>query len=307
MTVAQQITEVDFKIADQSFHALTAGDPARPLLLFLHGFPEFSGAWRDLMARLCDRYYCVAPDQRGYGKSWRPAEVAQYATKHLVADVLGFIDHFGHGKAAAVIGHDWGASVAYATAIRRPEKMATLVIANGVHPVPFQAALAAGGAQSEASQYITWLRSEGSEDALAKDNFARMTSLFSAKMDMTWMTGPLRAEYVAAWRDASGVRGMVNWYRATPLQVALPGQPISSEHLPHWPPEAMRITMPHLVLWGLRDTALTAQSRVGLADFCDDLEVQETAEADHWILHQQPDFMAGHIRAFLKRKAGLDG
>lgn len=298
--MSTEIKGVHFDIGDQSYHALTAGASGAPLLLFLHGFPEFSGAWRGVMAQLSQSYFCVAPDQRGYGASWRPEGVGHYATKHLVADVLAMIEHFGNGRAGALIGHDWGASVAYATAIRAPAKIARLVILNGVHPAPFQAALARGGAQSVASQYIGWLRQEGSETALAKDDFAAMFALFSAKMDMDWLTPELAQDYKTAWRDEAGVRAMVNWYRASPLLVAKPGQPISPDALPKWDPEHLRIRMPHLLIWGMADTALLAESRAGLEDYCDELKVVEMPRQDHWLAHNKPVEIGAEIAAFLK-------
>lgn len=291
---------VEFSINGQAYHALTAGDASRPLLLFLHGFPEYSGAWAGVMAQLQDTWFCVAPDQRGFGKSWRPEAVEYYAMADLARDAVAMIDYFGDGQAAALVGHDWGASVAYATAMRAADKIARLVVINGVHPAPFQAAMAAGGAQSEASQYIEWLRSAGSEAALVRDDFAGMFGFFSAKMDMTWMTPALAAQYKAAWRDEAGVRAMVNWYRASQLLVAKVGKPIAPSELPQWQPEHLRITMPHLLLWGARDTALVPESTVGLEDYCDDLRRVELAQGDHWVIHQQPERISAEIRAFLR-------
>lgn len=287
-----------FDIGDKRFHALRAGDPANPLLLCLHGFPEYCGAWADVMPHLADRFHVIAPDQRGYGQSWRGGDVADYAAKHLAADAIAMIDRLGGGR-AILAGHDWGASVAYAVAMRAPERVSHLVIANGVHPAPFQRALAAGGAQSEASQYIEWLRAPGSEEALAEDDFARMFGLFSKHMNMGWLTEEKRRAFAAAWRDAEGVRGMVNWYRATPLKVAKPGAPLPEDALPPWDTAAMRITMPHLLIWGEDDRALLPASRAGLEDFCDDLTVRSFAGADHWILHQEPEAVAQTMQAFL--------
>lgn len=307
MTAATTIKAVDFLQDGQKFHALVSGDPANPVLLFLHGFPEYSGAWVEVISLLSDRWFCVAPDQRGYGQSWRPEGVENYATKHLVKDVAGFIDYFGQGCVAALIGHDWGASVAYATAMRWPQKIGKLVVANGVHPAPFQAALAAGGAQSAASQYITWMRNDGAEDILAADDFARMFSLFGAKMDWSWMTETRRAAYKQAWGDAAGLRAMINWYRATPLKVAAAGVPIPADDLPKWDVDALRISMPHLLIWGQADTALLAASRAGLENYCASLIIRETAEADHWILHQKPEFVANAISEFLAFDGDANG
>ncbi|MEM7438906.1 MAG: alpha/beta hydrolase [Pseudomonadota bacterium] len=287
-----------FQIGDKPFHALVAGDPANPCLIFLHGFPEYCGAWSDVIPHLADRFYCVAPDQRGYGQSWREGSVAEYAAKHLASDVIAMIDTFGGGQ-ATLIGHDWGASVAYAVAMRAPDRVTRLVIANGVHPATFQKALASGGAQSAASQYIEWLRAPGSEEELAANNHEKMFGLFSRHMDMAWLSDQKRTEYAAAWGSAADVRGMVNWYRATPLKVAKPDQPIPASELPQWDPAALRITMPHLLLWGQGDTALLPEAREGLEDFCDDLTVVEFPGADHWIPHQKPKELVAEITTFL--------
>jgi len=291
--------DVYFDVNGQRFHALTAGDPSRPLLLFLHGFPEYSGAWAAVMEDLQDQWFCVAPDQRGYGESWRPDGVENYQMRHLGRDAIAMIDHFGGGYAAAVIGHDWGASVAYAIAMRAPEKIAQLVVVNGVHPAPFQAALAAGGAQSEASVYIEWLRREGAVDALVRDDFAGMFALFNAKMDMSWLTPALAAQYKAAWRDAAGVRAMVNWYRASALKVADAGAPIAAADLPQWDAAQLRISMPHLLIWGDKDAALLPETTDGLQDFCDDLTRVDLEGRDHWVIHQDPARISAEIRQFV--------
>ncbi len=290
------------KIAGHDFHVVVAGDPSKPALLMLHGFPEYSGAFAELIAQLEEEYFCIAPDQRGYGQSWRPAEVDHYAASKLVGDALAVLDHYSPGApVAAVLGHDWGAAVAYGLAFRHPDRLQKLIVANGVHPIPFQRALAAGGAQSEASQYINWLRAEGSAEKLAANNHAGMMGIFSKHMDMSWMTPEKLAAYQTAWGNASQVRGMVNWYRASFLKVAAPGVPLSEEDLPNLPPHLLHVPMPHLLLWGENDTALLPECYAGLEDHCADLTVQTIPEADHWLLHQKPVEIAQHIRSFLTR------
>lgn len=280
----------------KTFHLLEAGPDDAPPLLFLHGFPEYCGAWSEVIAHLSDDFRCLAPDQRGYGDSWRGGDVADYEMKHLRADCIAMIDQLCDGR-TVLLGHDWGASVAYATAIRAPEKVSHLVIANGAHPGPFAMALAAGGAQSEASQYIDWLRRDGSEQALAADDFDLMFGLFSRHMAMDWLTPDKRAAYARAWRDADGVRAMVNWYRATPFAVAQPGHPLP---VPDMPADSLHIPMPHLLIWGENDKALLSESRAGLETYCADLTVETYPDADHWILHQKPAEVAARIRAFLR-------
>lgn len=252
------------------------------------------------MPDFASRYFCVAPDQRGYGRSWRPEGVGNYRVSALVGDAAGLIARFApQGRAAAVIGHDWGASVAYALAIRLPELVDRLVILNGVHPAMFQRALARGGAQTEASQYITWLRREGSENLLAADDYAKLFTLFGAGMSLDWLTPERRAAYTEAWGGVAGLRAMVNWYRATPLLVPPVGAELPDEALPHMDPAALRVIMPHLLLWGQRDTAFADEARAGLSEFCDDLRVVDFPDADHWIVHQKPREVAQRIQDFL--------
>ena len=270
------------------------------MVLCLHGFPEYSGAFEELMPLLAEQFFVVAPDQRGYGQSWRPAEVEHYTAAKLVSDAAAILRHFSPTTPiAAVLGHDWGAAVAYGLAFRHPDLFKNLIIANGVHPIPFQRALAAGGAQSEASHYINWLRSEGSEGKLATSNHARMMDIFSKHMDMSWMTAEKRAAYQAAWGDAAQIRGMVNWYRASFLKVAAPGVPLQEEDLPKLPPEHLHVPMPHLLLWGENDTALLPECYAGLQEHCADLTIQSIPDADHWLLHQKPADIAQLIHNFL--------
>ena len=284
------------------FHCLTAGDRDAPLMLMLHGFPEYSGAWHEMMDRLSPHFFCVAPDQRGYNLSSKPEGVANYTGGKLATDAAAIIAHYRPGgRAAAVFGHDWGASVAYALAMRTPELLDRLIIANGVHPIPFQRELAKGGPQSAASQYIEWLREPGSEDRLAENAFDKMATLFGATMDMRWLTPERKADYLKAWSQPGAMRAMVNWYRATPLKVAKPGAPIPAADLPQMPAAQMRIAMPHLLLWGAGDSALLPETRDGLADLCDDLTVVDIPGADHWILHQQPDAVAAELMHFMGR------
>lgn len=267
------------------------GDSSLPPLLMLHGFPEYGGAWSELAPSLAQSFHCIAPDQRGYGQSWAPDAVGQYAASELVGDMAALIAEIG--GPVTVLGHDWGAAVAYGLAMFRPELVDRLIIANGVHPVPFQRALAAGGAQSAASQYIPWLRREGSERALAADDFEKLLALFSAHMDLGWLSGEKLAAYKTEWGRPGRLKTMVHWYRASPLKVAEPGQPITD--LPALPLDRLRVPMPHLLIWGEGDTALLPEASEGLEAFAPLLTRVTIADADHWLHHQQPEAVARAI------------
>ncbi|WP_317625024.1 alpha/beta fold hydrolase [Rhodalgimonas zhirmunskyi] len=278
-------------LSGQPFHYLTWGSPDNPPLLLLHGFPEYSGAWDELAQRLSHRFYCIAPDQRGYGQSWAPPEVSDYTASKLVEDMAELIDALDLGP-IPLIGHDWGAAVAYAMAITRPEMITHLIIMNGVHPGPFQRALAAGGAQAEASQYIHFLRRERSEDFLLDDDCAKLMEIFSAHMDTAWLTPEKRLAYRHEWTRPGRMRGMVNWYRASPLQVPHPGEVLD---LPPLPPAKFTVPQPHLLIWGENDTALRPEATEGLEDYAPNLTRVAIPGADHWLAHQQPDAIAQAI------------
>jgi len=280
---------------DLNGHSFTIrewGVEGLPRLLMLHGFPEYGGAWNEVALRLSDRFHCIAPDQRGYGASYAPEPVGDYDLHLLVSDMAALI---GDGGPVVVMGHDWGASVAYGLAMFRPELVTHLIVANGVHPITFQRAIAAGGAQSTASQYINALRREGSDDALAANDFERLLALFSSHMDMSWLTGARLEAQRAVWRQ-SDLRGMINWYRASPLVVADPGRPVP---LPDMPVDRYMVFAPHLLIWGDGDTALLPEATEGLEDFVPDLTRVSVPGADHWLLHQQPDRIARIVRDWL--------
>lgn len=280
-----------FSINENTFFARTWGDPNLPTLLMLHGFPEYSGAWEPLARELDSQFYCVAPDQRGYGQSYCPPDVKAYRTGVLAADMAGVIEELG--APCIVIGHDWGAATAYGLAMFFPQLVSRLIILNGVHPVPFQTAMAAGGAQSEASQYINFLRSEHAEEQLKADDFAKLQKLFSANMNMTWLSGQTLEDYKTEWSRPGRLTGMLNWYRASPLRVAEPGHPLTD--IAPMDPKRLQVKCPHLLLWGTNDTALLPESRAGLESFAQELDIRELDNADHWLHHQCPDVLANHI------------
>ena len=270
-----------------------------PALLFLHGFPEYAGAWQEVFAEM-QGFRCFAPDQRGYGISYRPEAIADYATGKLARDIFDLIDTLGLDR-VHLIGHDWGASVAYACAFAGDPRVASLTVLNGVHPIPYQRAIAAGGPQCAAAQYIPWLKAEGSEDVLAANGFERLLGLFSANMDMGWLSGARLDSYRAAWRDAETLRAMINWYRASPLVVGRPGAPLPAEQRPDWPAERMRVSVPHLLIWGEGDTALLPEAFEGLEAHCTaGLEIERIGGADHWLHHQKPVEVAARIRQFIQ-------
>ncbi|MEX0316997.1 MAG: alpha/beta fold hydrolase [Ruegeria sp.] len=267
------------------------GDPALPPLLMLHGFPEYGGAWSDLAPHLAHRFHCVAPDQRGYGQSWAPEGVRNYTASELVRDMATLIGQLD--APLTVLGHDWGAAVAYGLAMFQPHLVSRLIIANGVHPVPFQRALAAGGAQTRASQYIGYLRDPEAAARLSANNFEKLEKFFRHDLGQDWMSPQRLEDYRTEWARPGRLDTMLNWYRASPLILASPGKPRTD--MPELPRDRLRVPCSHLLIWGPEDKALLPEATEGLEEFAPDLTRVTIPGTDHWLHHQKPREVAQAI------------
>lgn len=288
-----------FTCNHQTIHAKIAGKQRARTILMLHGFPEFWRAWAGVAEHLADDYQIVLPDQRGYNLSDKPTSMQAYHTKHLVADMAELISHVSPDNPVILCGHDWGASVAYLLAMRHPDKISHLIIANGVHPVCFQKALFASGKQTVASQYITSLRQPDSEDRLSEDHYAGLLDMFRSLSAAPWLKSEDIEAYLQAWSGENCLSGMINWYRASPLVVPGPDTPAQPYEITEEMRERYRISMPHLLIWGCEDKALLPESYEDLPLFAEHLEIDRIGNASHWILHEEPGQVAMKIDGFV--------
>jgi epoxide hydrolase 4 len=280
-------------------HIRSLGDRQAPLMLFLHGFPEYSGAWQRLLQAFAGRFCAVAPDQRGYGLSAKPKTVDAYRLHCLADDMLALAGRLSPRLPFTVVGHDWGASVGYAMGFAQPQRVAKLIVINGVHPITMQRALIEDEAQRAASCYIHDLRSPGAEATLAANGFEKLLELLSRFGATAWLTPAMRAGYIEAWSQPGALASMLNWYRAAPLLVPLPGESVDLRTFAKPDFAKFKISMPHLVIWGMDDQALLPITRRGLDSFAKDLTLREIAGAGHWVVHQRPDAVIGCIDEFL--------
>jgi pimeloyl-ACP methyl ester carboxylesterase len=276
-----------------------SGDPAHPLLICLHGFPEYWSAWSGVMLALADAFHVVAPDQRGYNLSSKPAELTAYRTRELVGDLAALADHLSPERPFILAGHDWGASIAYAYAFQRPARLTHLIVANGVHPVPFQRAILDDPAQRRASQYITRLKLPAAANWLAADDFSAMFDLFAEFSDTAWMRNAQRSAYRETWEREGALDAMLNWYRASPLVVPAVDEAAGSAPILEFAAEALSVPCPHLVIWGEEDRALLPSCLAGLDAFAPSLTIHKLSGCGHWLLHEKPDDVAAAIRAFV--------
>ncbi len=289
-----------FDQGDIRLHYMAGGPANGPVMVFLHGFPEYWAAWQPVFEQFTNTHRVIAPDQRGFNLSSKPQGVAAYDTKHMVADLLALIDHVAAGNKVILCGHDWGASVAYAFAMRHGERVEKLIIANGVHPMCFQKALFAGGAQTRGSQYMNRLREEGMAEFMSANGCKKLFSMLEGFSPTPWLDEKTRKGYLDAWSQKDALQSMLNWYRASPMVVP----PLDAEPREMNFSEEQRqkyaITMPHLLIWGMDDPALLPEAREYLEFFCDNLTLVEVAGADHWIIHSHADRVVSEIRRFIQ-------
>ncbi|MGV3570472.1 MAG: alpha/beta fold hydrolase [Ramlibacter sp.] len=277
-----------------------AGERGRPVLLFLHGFPEAAFVWDELLLHFArpehGGYRCVAPNLRGFEASSQPAEVGAYRAKHLVQDIAALIAIEG-GPLACLVAHDWGGAVAWSLANQRPELARKLAIVNSPHPATFLRELRSNPRQQQASAYMNFLIRPDAEVLLREDGYRRLFAFFTSWGGAPWLTEELKARYRAVW-DAS-LTGGLNYYRASPLRPPRPEDPgAAGVTLPR---EMVTVEIPTLVLWAMEDVALPPELVDGLEAYVPKLTLEKVPGATHWIVHERPAFVAERIGAFLAR------
>lgn len=275
------------------------GERGRPVLMFLHGFPEAAFIWDELLEHFArpenGGYRCVAPNLRGYEQSSQPADVAAYRPKHLVQDIAALAQVEG-APLACLVAHDWGGAVAWNFANQLPQLAQRLAIINSPHPGTFLRALQSSAKQQEASAYMNFLVRPDAEKLLREDGYRRLLAFFTHWGSAPWLTEALKARYRAVW-DAS-LTGGLNYYRASPLRPPREGDAAASAVT--LPREMLTVDLPTLVLWGMQDAALLPELLEGLEDYVPRLTVEKVPDASHWIVHEQPALVIERLAAFLR-------
>ena len=273
-------------------HYVTTG--RGPLIMFVHGFPEFWYAWKAQLAEFGRDHQAVALDMRGYNLSSKPAGLEAYALPHLVGDLAALADHLGHAR-FVLVAHDWGGVVAWALAMALPERLRKLVIINAPHPAVFERELRENPAQQQASRYMLTFRSAEAEQILSADNYARIVAMFTRVG--AWLTDEDRAQYLAAWSQPGALTGGLNYYRAAgvgpPAADGAPARSFGGD------PTRFTVTVPTLVVWGEQDRALLPGNLDGLERFVPDLTIRRIPDGSHWVVHEQPALVNRLIREFV--------
>ena len=274
-----------------------------PVLIFLHGFPESHRTWRHQIAHLSGRFRCIAPDQRGYRGSSRPQDVASYTPDRLIGDVFQLADALGVDH-FTIIGHDWGGALAWGVALlgQANHRVTRAVIANAPHPLIFPKLLYTDRQQRAASQYMREFR-DPANDALVREHGLTGLLMKVVKWDRPSVMEPEeRDALLADWQDREACFGMLNWYRASPIDVPPMDAPFAVP-AGYTPPRLPDLKIPTLVIWALEDLALPASNLDGLGAIIPDLTVVQVPDCGHFVIWEAPQAVNAALDAFLARTA----
>jgi pimeloyl-ACP methyl ester carboxylesterase len=271
-------------------HVVQAGPHEGELILFLHGFPEFWYGWHNQIAYFAERGYRVwAPDQRGYNLSEKPAGHDAYQLDVLARDIIGLIDASGRER-VFLVGHDWGAAVAWWVAIHAPDRLKRLVILNVPHPGVMMHAVRTNPQQALKSWYIGLFQVPGLELALGAFGARPVRDLLRNSANPGTFSDEDLAQYAQAAQQPGALTAMLGWYRAI------------VQHPPE-PPRDPRVHVKTLILWGKRDIALTHEMAEASAAMCDDARVVKFEDATHWVQHDE----SARVNALLYEFFRADG
>jgi epoxide hydrolase 4 len=268
--VGIELREGNAEVGEVSLHYVEAGDG--PLVVLLHGFPEFWFGWRLQIAPLAAAgFRVVAPDTRGYNLSSKPEDFHAYAVDLLAADIRALIGELG-AESAVLVGHDWGGTIAWTMAMNHPEVVDRLAILNAAHPRRLQEGLKNPN-QLRKSWYFFFFALPGLPEDVV--HFFRH---FLQEANPPYTPEEIE-RYVEAWSQEGAAAGMINYYRASVRQsqkeAAAKFRPISA---------------PTLVIWGERDSYLGSDLAEPHGDDVPNLDrVERLPDASHWVHHDEAD------------------
>jgi pimeloyl-ACP methyl ester carboxylesterase len=274
------------------------GPTDAPVLIFLHGFPESHRTWRHQIRHFSDRFRCIAPDQRGYRGSSKPQEVSAYTPDKLIGDIFLLADTLGIGS-FTIVGHDWGGAIAWGVALGGQHlRVERAIIANAPHPAIFQKLLYTHPVQREASQYIRGFR-DPANDALVKEHGLTGLLMKEVKWDRPSAMEPEeRDQLLRDWQNRDAAFGMLNYYRASPIDVPTMDAPFEVP-AGYTPPQLPRLTIPTLVIWALDDLALPPENLEGLEEIIDPLTIVRVPDCGHFVPWEAPDAVNAAMEEFL--------
>ncbi|MEM5785694.1 MAG: alpha/beta hydrolase [Syntrophobacteraceae bacterium] len=267
-------------------HLVQAGDKDGPLVILLHGFPEFWYGFRRQISSLAKGGYRVwCPDQRGYNLSEKPEGVTSYGLDHLAGDVLALIEGAGEKK-AFLIGHDWGAVVAWYLAMQYPRHSRAVVAINGPHPGIMHRVIRNSFSQMIRSSYaLAFQIPRLPETIMRLGNWWGMVQSMEKSSRPETFSPKDFVFYREAWGREGAITAMLNWYRAF------------FRAPPRFSPEAIKV--PLMLIWGARDQFLTTEVARASIEQCEGGRLVMLPDATHWVHHEEPELVNRLIVQFL--------
>ncbi|MEA5598007.1 alpha/beta hydrolase [Rivularia sp. UHCC 0363] len=267
-----------------NLHYVTQG--SGPLMLMLHGFPEFWYSWRHQIPEFAKDFKVVAPDLRGYNDSEKPASQSAYKMSELVRDVEGIIRGLGYEK-CVLVGHDWGGGIAWNFAYAHPEMVERLIIMNCPHFAKFSQGLRTPQ-QLLRSWYMFFFQLPVIPELfLQSQDYQFIENAFKG---MAINKSAFSKEDIDAYKDAAAKRGalsaMINYYRN------LLGSTMFNQN---W----SILEVPTLMIWGEEDTALGKELTYGTEAYVKDFQIKYIPNCSHWVQQEQPQLVNQYMREFL--------
>ncbi len=258
-----------------NLHVVQAGPEDGPLVILLHGFPEFWYGWKKQMDYLAGQGFRVwAPDQRGYNLSDRPKSISAYTLDDLAADIVGLVDAAGQEK-VFLAGHDWGGAVAWWVAIHYPDRLKKLAILNLPHPLVFAQFMPGNLTQLRKSWYMFLFQLPALPEAMmTRSNYQTSVRMLQNSGQPGSFSDDDLKQYMEAWSQPGALTGMLNWYRAL------------FQRRPKFPAD-VRVHVPTLLIWGKQDIALGHEMAQPSIDLCDEGRLVLFEDATHWVQHDK--------------------
>lgn len=278
MNIEERVTHGFAQSGDVKIHYATVGEG--PLVVMIHGFPDYWYTWRDQMALLADNYKVVAIDQRGYNESDKPEGVDNYDMKLLVEDVVAVIKSLGRDK-ATIVGHDWGGMVSWSFAMTHPEMIDKLVIMDLPHPNGLMREMKNNPDQQKNAQYARNFQAEGAEKKIMPAMLA------------FWEKDPEAKKKLIAALTKSDMKAMLNYYKKN-----YPREPYDTAPTPDLP----KVTVPVLMFHGLEDTALLPGALNDTWQWVEkDLTIVTIPGAGHWVHRDATELVNHTLKCWLER------
>ena len=305
------------EVNGQRLHYVTSGKTDAPMILFIHGAPNFSYYWEDQLAEFGKDHFAVAPDMRRYNLSSRPKEIEQYKLKYLVEDVRQLAEKLNGGKKFILVGHDWGGLICFVFTMYHPELVYKLIVCNAPHPYLFERELNENPWQQYSSNYMLRINGYGHADEQKYPDTIPHDGAVK-QFETGWVADQVKlGRYSEAdrqkWIDAASAPGALgastNYYRANDLNPPFNDNHPRSEVARSFSAEAVTegaksivATMPTLIVWGTNDHALPPGNLTGFGQYFTNLWFRLFPEGDHNVSQMKYREVNAEIREFLQGK-----